>query len=192
MEADALSRIDWERCDETIQANSIQAIGAAAIAGNVANIEAVSCSIQVIESLLPISTDSIASNKAITTSSNQSHTTCPQHKSSKLKTMSKADDSEGLGLASGESGDRLNPKCMTKQDRVEAQSKDKMIGEIIHLFKSKKLHCGKINEIDKIEMKQFIKQCNRLFMRNGILYHKSEVNHPDRSTMQLVIWVTSE
>ena len=24
-------------------------------------------------------------------------------------------------------------------------------------------------------------------MRNGILYHKSEVNHPDRSTMQLVL-----
>ena len=35
-------------------------------------------------------------------------------------------------------------------------------------------------------MKQFIRQCNRLFMRNRILYHKSEVNHPDRSTMQLV------
>ena len=44
MEADALSRIDWEKCDETIQSNSIQAIVAAAIAGDVANIEAVSCS----------------------------------------------------------------------------------------------------------------------------------------------------
>ena len=37
MEADALSWTDWEKCDETIQASSIQAIGAAAIAGNVAN-----------------------------------------------------------------------------------------------------------------------------------------------------------
>ena len=39
-------------------------------------------------------------------------------------------------------------------------------------------------------MEQFIRQCNRLFMRNGILYHKTEiqeVNHPDRSTMQLVL-----
>ena len=31
MEADALSRIDWGKCNETIQANSIQAIVATAI-----------------------------------------------------------------------------------------------------------------------------------------------------------------
>ena len=37
VEAGALSRIDWEKCDETIQANSIQAIVAAAIAGDGAN-----------------------------------------------------------------------------------------------------------------------------------------------------------
>ena len=43
-------RIDWEKCDETIQANSIQAIVAAAIARDVANIEVVSCSVQSIES----------------------------------------------------------------------------------------------------------------------------------------------
>ena len=102
-----------------------------------------------------------------------------------LKTISKADDSDHLALASGQSEDKLNPKCMTKQDSVEAQSKGKTIGEIIHLFKTKKLHCCKINEID--EMKQFIRQCNRVFMRNGILYRKSEANHPDRSTMQLVL-----
>ena len=36
-------------------------------------------------------------------------------------------------------------------------------------------------------MKQFIRQWNRLFMRNGILYQKSEIYHPDRSTMQLVL-----
>ena len=35
MEADALSRIDWEKCDEILQADSIQVIVAAAIAGNV-------------------------------------------------------------------------------------------------------------------------------------------------------------
>ena len=105
VEANALSRIDWERCDETIQANSIQAIVAAAIAGDVANIEAVSCSIQVIESLLPISSDSIAISKAITRSSNQSHMTHLEHESSKFKTISKADDSDYLALASGQSGD---------------------------------------------------------------------------------------
>ena len=48
VEADALSRIDWEKCDETIQANSIQAIVAAAITGQVTNhIEAVPCNPQV-------------------------------------------------------------------------------------------------------------------------------------------------
>ena len=31
VEADALSGIDWEKCDKTIQANSIQVIVAAAI-----------------------------------------------------------------------------------------------------------------------------------------------------------------
>ena len=50
VEADALSRIDWEKCDETIEANSIQAIVAAAITGDVANhIESVSCSVQTID-----------------------------------------------------------------------------------------------------------------------------------------------
>ena len=40
-------------------------------------------------------------------------------------------------LAPRQTGDQLNPKCMTKHDWVEAQSKDKTIGEIIHLFKTK-------------------------------------------------------
>ena len=73
---------------------------------------------------------------------------------------------------------------------MEVQSKDKAIGEIIHLFKTKELYCRKINETDNDEMKQFIRQHNRLFMRNGVLYHKieiQEVNCPDRSTMQLVL-----
>ena len=41
VEADALSRIDWEKYDEAIEANFIQVIAAAAITGDVANIEAV-------------------------------------------------------------------------------------------------------------------------------------------------------
>ena len=66
VEADALPRIDWERCDETIQANSIQTIVAAATAGDVANTEVVSCSMQAIESFFLIPSDTIAISKAIT------------------------------------------------------------------------------------------------------------------------------
>ena len=67
VEADALSRIDLEKCDETIQANSIQAIVAAAITGNVANhIEAVSCSHQTIDSFLSSIPDTPVVSKAIT------------------------------------------------------------------------------------------------------------------------------
>ena len=186
VEADGLSRIDWEKCDETILANSIQAIVAAAVAEDIANTEVVSCSVQAIESFLLIPSDTIATRKAITRSSGQSHMTCLEPELSMLQTVSKADESDLLALTSRWSGDKLNPKCMTKQDWVEAQSKDKIIGEIIHLFKTKRLYCRKINEIDNNELKQFIRLCNRLFMRNGILYHKSEVmevNCPDRSTM---------
>ena len=160
VEADALSRIDGKKCDKTIQANSIQAIVAAAIARYVANIEAVSCSVQTIESFLPIPFDTIAVSKAITRSSSQSHMTHLEHESSMLKTVSKLDNSDCPALVSRQSGDKLNPKCMTKQDWVEAQSKDKTIGEKIHLFKTKKLYCCKINEIGN-EMKQIIRQCNR-------------------------------
>ena len=107
-----------------------------------------------------------------------------------LQTVSKVDEPDYLALASRQSVDQLIPKCMTKQDWVEAQSKGKTISEIIHLFKTKELYCRKINETDNNEMKQFIRQCNTLFMRNGILYCKKEiheVNHSDRSTMQLVL-----
>ena len=79
---------------------------------------------------------------------------------------------------------------MTTLDWVEAQSKDKNIGKIIHLFKVKKSHCRKGKETDSQEMKQFIRQQNRLFMRNGILYCKNEiqeVDHPNKNTMQLVL-----
>ena len=52
-EADVLSRINWEKCDKTIQANSIKAIVAAAIAEEVANhIESIPCSVQAFDSLL--------------------------------------------------------------------------------------------------------------------------------------------
>ena len=98
-----------EKCGRTIQANSIQEIVAAAISGDVANIEAVSCSVQRIESFLPNPSDTIANSKAITRTSDQSHTMHPEHESSVLKTVSKADDSDHLALASRQSGDKLNP-----------------------------------------------------------------------------------
>ena len=86
VEADVLSRIDWEKCDETIEDNSIQAIAAAAINGDVANIEVISCSMQAIESFLPIPSDTLTISKAITRSSDQSHMTCPQPELSMLQT----------------------------------------------------------------------------------------------------------
>ena len=88
VEADALSRIDWEKCDETIQADSIQAIVATAITGQVANhIEAIPCSPQTINSLLPSIPDTPIVSKAITQSSRQSHPTHPEVKLSALKTV---------------------------------------------------------------------------------------------------------
>ena len=129
MEADALSRIDWEKCDETIQADSIQAIVAAAITGYVANhIEAIPCSPQTIDSLLPSIPDTPVVSKYITQLSRQSHLTCLEAESSISKTVSKPDDSSFLGV---DNDPPLNPKCMSTLDGVEAQSKDKTIGEII-------------------------------------------------------------
>ena len=67
VEVDALSRIDWVKCNETIQANFIQAIVAAASTGNVTNhIEVIPCSLQTIDSLLPSMPDTPIVSKAIT------------------------------------------------------------------------------------------------------------------------------
>ena len=82
VEADALSRIDWEKCDETIQADSIQVIVTAAITG----------------------------------------------------------------------------QCMTKAAWIEAQSQDRIIGEVIQMFKAKELQNLKGKETDGQEIKQFIRQ----------------------------------
>ena len=47
---------------------------------------------------------------------------------------------------------------MTTSDWVDAQSRDKNVGEIIHLFKAKELQGQKGKETDSLEMKQFIRQ----------------------------------
>ena len=56
MEADALSRIDWHRNDQTLPAESIQAIVTAALTGQWKDyIKAIPCSHQAIESfILPV------------------------------------------------------------------------------------------------------------------------------------------
>ena len=99
VEADALSRVDWEKCDEIIQANSIQAVVAAAITGNVANhIEAIPCSPQTVDSLLLSILDTPIVSKAITQSSRWSCLTHLESESSILKRVSKPDDSSHPGL----------------------------------------------------------------------------------------------
>ena len=185
VEVCALSRIDWEKCNETIHMESIQAVVAAAIAGDLVNIKGVSCSKQAVEPILPIQSEPTAISKAITWSSNQSCTTCLEHGLSEVRKVVITDDSSCP--TTGQLENKLKPKCMTIHDWVEAQYKDKIISEIVHLFKSKKLCCGKISTSDNNEIKQFIRQCNRLFLRKGVLYHKAEKRHPDRSTMQLVL-----
>ena len=73
-------------------------------------------------------------------------------------------------------------------DWIEAQSKDKIVGDIIKMYKAKELQKGK--EPDSQEMRQFLKQRSKLFLRNSILYHKNdtkEIDCPDRNTMQLVL-----
>ena len=89
-----MSGIDWEKCDETIQADSIQAIVAATITGQGNNhIEAIPCSPQTVDSLLPsIPDDTFIVSKAITRSSRQSDPTHPETKSFVTETESKPDD----------------------------------------------------------------------------------------------------
>ena len=82
----------------------------------------------------------------------------------------------------------LNPKCVTTSDWIEAQSKDKIVGDIIKMYKAKELQKGK--ETDNQEMRQFLRQRIKLFLRNRILYCKNdpkEIDCPDRNTMQLLL-----
>ena len=119
-------RLVWRKCDNTIQADSIQAMIAAAITGQVANHnEAIPCNPQVINSLLPSIPDTPTT---ITWSTIQSCQTCLDAESLASKTVSKPDDFSHLG---DDQDPSLNPRCMTTLDWVEAQSKDKTIGKII-------------------------------------------------------------
>ena len=115
VEADALSRIDWEKCDKIIQADSGQAIVAAALTGHeTSHIDAIPCSPQAIESILPsIPEDTPIVSKAITWSSKQSHLTHLETELFVSETESKPDKSSHPGV--GEDL-YLNPKCMATSD----------------------------------------------------------------------------
>ena len=94
-------------------------------------------------------------SKAIIQSSGQSHLTHPETESFALETVPKLEDSSHPGNAQDPS---WNPRCMTTLDLVDAQSEDKTIGKIIHLFKPKELQCQRGKETDSQDMKQFIRQ----------------------------------
>ena len=80
--------------------------------------------------------------------------TCTEHGPSELEKVLIADDSDCPATRQLEN--KLNPKCMTINDWVEAQSKDKIISKIVHLFKPKKLCCHKISTHDNNEINKYI------------------------------------
>ena len=81
------------------------------------HIEAIPCSPQTIESILPSTPDTPITSEAITRSSGQNCLTHPESESSVLKTVSNPDDSTHPEIAMDH---QLNPKCMTEVDWVEA------------------------------------------------------------------------
>ena len=124
MEADALSRIDWEKGDETIQADSIQAIATAAIKGQ-GNyyIEAIPCSPQTIESLFP----SIPDNAQIV---------CKAIRTSEIK--SNSGDFSLLDPS-------LNLQCMTMWIGWEFRLKTKLL--VISFKNTKPRDCIKVKTL---------------------------------------------
>ena len=114
--------------------------------------------VKTIDSLFLSISDTPAISKANTRSFRQSHLTCPESKLPVSKTVTKLDNSSHPEVVTDHLKNEFSPKCMTKLDWVEAQSKDKIIGEIIQLFKVKDLQCGKGKETDSNEMRKFIIQ----------------------------------
>ena len=114
---------------------------------------AIPCSHQVIDQALPsILSETSAASKAITQSSGQPRL---ETESSTSETRPKLDDSSHLGVNEDPS---LNPRSMTTSDWVGAQTKDKIVGEVIHLFKAKTLQNQKGKETDSQDMKHFIRK----------------------------------
>ena len=110
VEADALSRIDWEKDDKTLPADSIQAIVTAALTGQENDyIETILCSPQIIEPLTP----SIHDNAQVVF---------------KSITMS---EMESISDSSSGPDPAWNPKCMTMLDWMKVQAEDQVIGDLI-------------------------------------------------------------
>ena len=167
MEADALSRIDWGKDDQTLPAESIQAIVTSAITVQGKDyIDTTTCSPQAIESFaLPVP--------------NNTQVVC------KLMTISEIDSDIDSHHCSDLS---WNPNCMTPSDWLKVQAKDPVLHDLIQQYGTKELH--KNRDDDSLEMKQFLCQRGKLVMRNGILYHKNdtkESEQPNQNTMQLVL-----
>ena len=135
MEADALSRIDWGKSNQTLPAESIQAIVTAALTGQGKDyIKTIPCSHQAIESFaLSVHDNAQIVCKAIT---------MPEIDS---------DSDSSCGL------DPLwNPNCMNTSDWVRLQAEDSVICDLIQQYGTKELHKGK--DTDNPEIKQFLWQ----------------------------------
>ena len=139
VEADALSRHDWEKDDKTLSADSIQAIVTVAlIAQGNDYIETIPCSPQIIESPTP----SIHDNAQVV---------CKSITTSEIKSNSDSSSYPDLSW---------NLKCMTMLDWVKVQAEDQVIGNLIQWYKARELHKGK--DTDSPEMKPFLKQRGKL------------------------------
>ena len=79
--------------------------------------------------------------------------TCPEAESCVVETESKLGNSS---CPRATDDPALNLKCMTTSDWIEAQSKDKIVGDIIKMYKTKELQKGK--ETDSQEIRQFLKK----------------------------------
>ena len=170
VEADVLSRIDWGKDNQTIPAESTQAIVTSAITGQGRDyIDTITCSPQAIEFFaLPVPHNMQVVCKSMTISEIYSD------------------------IDSYHCSDPLwNPNCMTLPDWLKVQAEDPVIHDLILQYGTKELHRNRNN--DSLELKQFLCQRGKLVMRNGILYCKNdtkESEHPDQNTMQLVLPTT--
>ena len=151
MEADALSRIDWGKDDQTLPGESIQAIVTSAITGQGKDyIDTITCSPQAIESFTP----SVHDNAQVVCKS--------------MTTSEIYSDIDSYHC----SDQSWNPNCMTPSDWLKVQSEDPVIYDLIQWYGTKELH--KNRDDDSLEMKQFLCQRGKLVMRNGILYRKND------------------
>ena len=135
MEADTLSRINWGKNDETLPADSIQAIVTATLTGQGSDyIETIPCSPQAIKSFALFIHD-------------HAQVVC---KSMTLSEIESDLDSDHCSDPS------WNPNCITTLDWVKVQAKDQVIHDLIQWYGTKELHKGK--DMDSPEMKQFLWQ----------------------------------